>query len=121
MIFLFSTGFVVSRKFGYVMSSFSLNSRKYLFIYLFIFLIFALTQRLFSFHEFAGFLLLLKSTFTPWWSDRMQAVISIFFYLLDLLCDQVFWRRFPEVLRRVYILLSLDKIDVCRDIEFEPY
>ncbi|KAL6033416.1 hypothetical protein STEG23_026250, partial [Scotinomys teguina] len=34
----------------------------------------------FSFHEFVDFLLVISS-FNPWWSAKMQSVISIFSYL----------------------------------------
>lgn len=41
---------------------------------------FSFSSELFSFHEFVSFLLLFKSSFNPWCSDRMQSVVSIFFY-----------------------------------------
>ena len=87
MNFLLSTAFIVSHRFGYVVSSFSLNSRKTLIS----FLIFSLTQGwlsswLFTFHKFVGFLgvvLLLNSNFIPWWSDKTQVVYSNFFVSVD--------------------------------------
>lgn len=48
-----------------------------------------------------------------WWSDRIQNVISVFLYLLSLLCVQVhnqFLRKFHQMLRRKYILLCLGEM-----------
>lgn len=79
MTFPLSTAFTVSHKFGCVVNSFSLNSR------IISFFISALTQsssysqELFSFHEFGGFLLL-NPSFTLWWSDSIQRVISVSLY-----------------------------------------
>ena len=86
MNFSLSTAFIMSHKFGYVMPSFLLNSIKSLIS----FIISPLTERslsreFFSFHEYVDFLLfmlLLKSKFNPWWSDKMQRVISMFFFNL---------------------------------------
>ena len=88
-----SIAFIVSHKFGYIVHSFSLNSRESLISSF----ISALTQQFFttellSFHEFVSFLMflfLLKSSFNLWWSDRMQGVISTIFYLLRFACGQV--------------------------------
>ena len=57
---------------------------------------------------FLLFLLLLKSSLSLWWSDRTYGIISIFLYLLRLVCGLLygqFWRRYNEVLRRRYSLL----------------
>ena len=83
----FLIAFKVSHKFGYVVSSFSLNSRKSLIS----FLISSLTQEwcnclLFDFPEFVGFLqfvLLLNSNFKAWWFDKRQGVIPIFFVPIE--------------------------------------
>ena len=106
--FPLNTGFIVSRKFKQILPSFSLNFRKSL-ISFFIYSLTnsSLSRKLFCFHEYMGFLLfllLLKSSHNPWWSAGMQAVISIFLYLLMLvLCP--FWRSFCEVLRVRHIIL----------------
>jgi hypothetical protein len=73
----------VSHKFGYVMPSFSLNSTKTL-ISFFISSLTKLCRELFSFHEYVGFLLLLLSSLSPWWYDRIHGIISIFLYLFSL-------------------------------------
>ena len=73
-----STAFIKPYRFGYIVSSFLLNSRKTLTS----FFISSLTQGwlsswLFSFREFVGFLgiiLLLNFNITPWWSDKTQVV-----------------------------------------------
>ena len=76
----------------------------------------SLSREMFNFHkciDFLVFLLLLKSSFNPWWSDKIQGLISVLLYLLRLLCDWVygqFWRSIHEVLRSRYILLCLDEI-----------
>jgi hypothetical protein len=75
----------VSHKFGYVVASFSLNSKKSLIC----FFISSLTKEslsrvLFSFHENVCFLLfmqLLKISLSRWWSNRVHGIISIFLYL----------------------------------------
>jgi hypothetical protein len=77
------TAFIVSHKFGYVMPSFSLNSTKTL-ISFFISSLTKLCRELFSFHEYVGFLLLLLSSLSPWWYDRIHGIISIFLYLFSL-------------------------------------
>ena len=87
MSFPVRTAFIVSHKFGYVVASFSLNSKKSLIS----FFITSLTKEswsrvLFSFPVNVGFLLfilLLKISLSPWRSDRMHGIISIFMYLLQ--------------------------------------
>jgi hypothetical protein len=74
-----SSTLIVSHKFGYVVISFSLNSRKSLIS----FFLSSLMQRLmngelFNFHACVGFLvflLLLKSSFNPWWSSKIKSII----------------------------------------------
>lgn len=80
----------MSHKYGYVGPSFSLSYRKSL-IVLFIFSLtqWSLSRELFSLHEYVGFLhmlflLLLKSSLNPWWSDKLQGIISIVLCLLRL-------------------------------------
>jgi hypothetical protein len=70
----------VSHKFGYVVPSFSLNSKKSL-ISLFISSLtkLSLSRALFSFHVYLGFLLfflVFKTSFSLWWSDRMQGLFQ---------------------------------------------
>lgn len=52
------------------------------------------SSEFFNFHQFVGFLLLLISSFNPWWSDRMQDVTSIFLYLLRLALCLSIWSIF---------------------------
>jgi hypothetical protein len=56
MSFPLSTAFIVSHKFGYVVPSFSLNSKKPLISFL---TKLTLSRVLFSFHVYVGFLLFL--------------------------------------------------------------
>jgi hypothetical protein len=86
MSFPLRTAFIVSHKFGYVVASFSLNSKKPLISFFISSLTkVSLSRVLFSFHLNVGFLLLmllLKISLSPWCSDRIYGVISIFLYLL---------------------------------------
>ena len=69
------------------------------FLKFFHFFISSLTQRpfsreLFNLHECVGylvFLLLLKSSFNTWWSDKIHGIISVFFYLLLLALWWTIW------------------------------
>ena len=84
--FLLRTVLIVFHKFGYVVASFSLNSKKSL-ISFFIFSLTKVSLRrvLFIFHVNVGFplfMLLLKISLSPWYSDSMHGIISIFLYLL---------------------------------------
>jgi hypothetical protein len=86
MSFPLRTVFIVSHKFGYVVASFSLNSIKSL-ISLFISSLtkVSLSRVLFISHVtvyFLLFMLLLKISLSPWYSDSMHGIISIFLYLL---------------------------------------
>ena len=86
MSFPLSTAFILSHKFGYVVASFSLKSKKSLISFFISSLTkVSLSRVLFGFHVNVGFLLiilLLKISLSPWWSDRMHGTISIFLYLL---------------------------------------
>ena len=86
MSFPLRNAFIVSHKFGYVFASFSLSSKKSLISFFIHFLTkVSLRRVLFSFHlnvDFLLFMLLLKISLIPWWSDKMHVTISIFFYLL---------------------------------------
>jgi hypothetical protein len=70
MGFPLSIAFIVSHKFGYVVASFSLNSKKSLISFLISsFTKFSSSRVLFSFHEyvcFQLFMLLLKISLSPW-------------------------------------------------------
>jgi hypothetical protein len=78
--------FIMSHRFGYVVASFSLNSKKPLISFFISSLTkVSLRRMLFSFYVNVGFplfMLLLKISLNPWWSDRMHGTISIFLYLL---------------------------------------
>jgi len=79
MNFPLSTAFIVSHKFGYVVPSISLNSKKS-FISFFISSLtkLSLSRALFNFHVYVGVLslfLLLKTSLSPWWSDMMHGIL----------------------------------------------
>ena len=87
MSFHLRNAFIVSHRFGYVVASFSLNSKKSL-ISFFIpsSTKVSLRRVLFSFHVNVGFplfMLLLKISLRPWWSDRIHGTISIFFVSVE--------------------------------------
>ena len=77
MGFPISTVFIVSHKFGYIVPSFSLNSKMSLISFFLSSLTkLSLSRMLFSFHVYVGFLLfllLLKTSLSPWRSDRVHA------------------------------------------------
>jgi hypothetical protein len=85
MDFPLRNGFMVSHKFGYVVPSFSLNSKKSLISFFISSLNKLLLNRmLFCFHvnvRLLLFVLLLKISLSPWGSDRMHGIISVFLYL----------------------------------------
>jgi hypothetical protein len=59
-----------------------------------------LRRVLFSFHVNVGFLLfmlLLKISLSPWWSDRMHGTISIFLYLLRPVLWPIIWSILEKV------------------------
>lgn len=59
----------------------------------------SLRRHLFSFYKFVCILLfLLFISFNPWWSDKMQGVISVFLFLLrHTLCPSI-WSIFEKVM-----------------------
>ena len=83
MSFPLRNAFIVSHKFGYVVVSFSLNSKKSLISFFIPSLTkVSLRRVLFSFHVNIGFLLfilLLKISLSPWWSDRMHGIVCVIF------------------------------------------
>lgn len=128
MNFPLNFAFIVSDTFGYAISSFSLNSMKSLTSFFISFLIkVSLSREFFSFYEYVCFLVLLlfvlfvvvlfcfllllfsllKFSFSPLWSDRMDGIILIFFYLLRLLLCLITWSILEKVLwsaeKNVYI------------------
>ena len=46
---------------------------------------------------FLLFLLLMKSSFNPWWSDKLNRVISIFLYLFRLVLYLIIWSVLEKV------------------------
>ena len=86
MSFPLRNAFIVSYKFGYIVASFSLNSKKSLISFFIPSLTkVSLRRMLFSFQVNVGFLLfmlLLKISLSPWGSAKMHGTISIFLYLL---------------------------------------
>jgi hypothetical protein len=91
-------------------ASCSLNSKKSLISFFIPSLTNISLRRVFIFHVNVGFplfMLLLRISLNPWWSDRIHGTISIFLYLLK----PVLWQNWPiwsileTVLRRRYILL----------------
>lgn len=83
------------------------------FNFLFLLELLKFSKELFSFHKYVHlliFLLLLKSTFIPRWSDKTQDVIWFSCICWGLFCDWEygqFWKRYHELLKRRYILLCL--------------
>jgi hypothetical protein len=95
-----------------VETTFSLNSKKSLISFFIPSLTkISLRRVLFSFHVNVGFplfMLLLKISLRPWWSERIHGTISIFLYLLRPVLWPIIWsilEKVPWVLRRRYILL----------------
>jgi hypothetical protein len=86
MNFPLTTAFIVSHKFCYDVSSFSLHYKKLLISFFIASLTkLSLSRVLFSFHVNFGFLLfmlLIKFSLSLWCSVRMHGIISIFLYLL---------------------------------------
>ena len=74
------TIFIVSHRCVYVVCSVSFNSEKFLISFLISNLFhFSLSRKLFCFHEFVNFLLfllLMISSFNPWWSARIWYYFS---------------------------------------------
>jgi hypothetical protein len=113
MIFPINTAFIVSHEFRYVLPLFSLNSRKFLIT----FFLYSLAQKSFSrcllnFHEAVGFLvflLLLKSSFSPLWHDKIYGIIFIF---LDLLRPAL-WKTIWSVLEKVMSGAEEESIFFC--------
>jgi hypothetical protein len=92
----------MSHVFGYVVVSFSLNSKKSLVSFFFPSLSkVSLRRVLFYFTVNVGFLLfmlLLKISLSPWWSNEMHWKISIFLYLLRHVLWPVMWSILETVL-----------------------
>jgi hypothetical protein len=88
----------VSHRFGYVVASFSLNSKKSLISFFIPSLTkVSLRRVLLSFHVNVGFplfMLLLKISLSPWWSDRMHKIFHVL-----LLASFMFWRHQLKHLR----------------------
>ena len=92
---------IVTHKSGYDVSTFSLHSRKSL-IPFFISSMskLSLSKQLYSFHVFVGFLLfllLLRNSCRPQWSDRIHGIISIFLYLLRSVLWPIIWSFLEKV------------------------
>ena len=121
MYFPLSTAFIVSHRFGYVMSLFLLNSRKTLIFFFISYLTRGwYSSWVFSFHEFVGFLgleLLLNSNFIPSWSDSTK-VVTTFFCICGCLLPIMGWilEKVPwDAEKKVYFFsVSVEcSIDVC--------
>jgi hypothetical protein len=100
MSFSLRTAFNVSHKFGYVVSSFSLNSKKSLISFFISFLTKLLSGVMFSFHKNVGFLLfmlLLKISLRVISSERMHGIISIFFVSVEACFETNYMVSFGEV------------------------
>ena len=82
MSFPLRNAFIVSHRFVYVVASFSLNSKKSLISFFIPSLTkVSLRRVLFSFHVTVGFplfMLLLKISLRPWWSDRIHGTFQYF-------------------------------------------
>ena len=88
-------------RFRVVVSSFSFVSRKFLISSLISFLTHSLFNSvLFSLHDFQCFdffPLVLVSSFSPLWSEKMLDMISIFLNLLRLALCPIMWSMFEKV------------------------
>lgn len=105
-----SLQFIVSHKFGYVMSLFYSILKFFLWISFLIH--FSLTSELFSFHEFVHFLLL-NSSLTHGSHIGCRELFPFSCIYWDLSYVQVccqFWRKFLELLRRKYIPFVLTEM-----------
>ena len=109
------TTFIVSHIFRYVVASFSLIFKKPLISFFISSLTnLSLNRVLVSFHVYVGFLLimlLLKTSLSLSWSDRMHSIISILFYLLRTVLWLIIWsvlEKVPWGTERSYILLFED-------------
>ena len=104
----FRTTFIVSHSFGsiafssyFILKSFELIPSG---------LIHSFSSELFGFHELVSFLLLISSV-KSWWSDRMQGISVILFYLLRLtLCPNMWSAVGHKLLKRRYVLLCLSEM-----------
>ena len=101
MSFSLRTAFIVPHKLQYVVASFSLNSKKSLVPFFISSLTkLSLNRVLFCFYVYVGFLLfmlLLKTSLRPWWSNRMHGIISIFLYLLRPDMWLIIWLIFEKL------------------------
>ena len=101
MSFPVRNAFIMSPKFGYILASFSLNSKKSLISFLISSLTnFSLSRVLFSFHVYVGFLVFMlwsKITLSPWWSHRMHGINSICLYLLRPVLWPIIWSILEKV------------------------
>ena len=107
--FPLSTAVIVSHKFGYFVSSFSLNSKKSLIAFFISSLTkFSLSRALFSFHEFCCFSCYWRPALIH--SDLIgcMGLLQSSFICWGLIYERLYgylWRRYHEVLRRRYIIL----------------
>ena len=113
MCFPLSTALIVSHKFGYSVPSFSLSSKES-WIFFFISSNLSLSRKLLSFHLYVGFLLiflLLKTSLSPWWSDRIDGINSMLLYLLRFVCVWVYGQLIEGTMKneKVYCFV-LDKL-----------
>ena len=101
MKFPLRTAFVVSHKFGVVVSSFSFVSRKFFISSLISNLTHSLfNSMLFSLHDFECFVffpLVLVSSFSPVWLEKVLDMISIFLNLLRLALCPIMWCIFENI------------------------
>ena len=101
MNFPLRTAFSVSHRLSVVVSSFSFVSRKFLISSLISFLTYSLSNRmLFSLLDFEclGFFPLgLVSRFSPWWSEKMLDMISVFLNFLRIALCPIMWPIFEKV------------------------
>ena len=98
------TIFIVSHRCVYVVCSVSFNSEKFLISFLISNLFhFSLSRKLFCFHEFVNFLLfllLMISSFNPWWSYRMQGAYFSFLVSVEICFASQHVVNFGESLMR---------------------
>jgi len=102
-----STAFLMSFKFGDKMPSFPFNSRN-TFFFKSSLNWWSFSCKLLNFHKFIDFLLLMKSSFNPWHSEKSQWLTQSFCICCGLFREgenEQFRIRFHEVLNRKCVLL----------------
>jgi hypothetical protein len=112
----------VSHKFGYVVASFSLNSKKsFISFYISSLTKVSLSRVFFSFQVSVGclsFMLLLKISLSPCCSDRIHGNMSVYLYLLRPVLWPIIWLILEKVIsgskKKLYPFCRIKcSVDIC--------